>query len=134
MLYNLNGKNIRIDDKQLQKIMTGLQVTKEEAITIWLEDEGKLVNPEQVALDEKAKKADVSIRGSAFVYDKKKEKTQKERVKKENPTKEGIISRLAEVLSEFTENVNIENPGKLITFTLDGKNFKLDLVQSRAKK
>jgi S-adenosylmethionine:tRNA ribosyltransferase-isomerase len=61
-------------------------------------------------------------------------KTQRERVKKENPTKEMIISKLAEFLPEFSENVEIVNAGKLITFTLGENIFKLDLVQQRKKK
>ena len=31
-------------------------------------------------------------------------------------------------------NINIENVSKLITFTIDNNNFKLDLVQKREKK
>lgn len=57
--------------------------------------------------------------------------------KKANPTKEGIISILAESLKNCgleIENLEIPNKGKLITFTLGGNNFKLDLVQQRAKK
>lgn len=134
MYYDLNGKKIRIPDNDIQRIMTGLKVNKEEAIAIYLDDEGKTQNAEQNALDEKAKKADISIRGQAYNFDKKKQKTQKERVRKENPTKEGIIAKLAETLNEMAEDVTIVNAGKLITFTLDGKNFKLDLVQSRTKK
>lgn len=56
---------------------------------------------------------------------------------KANPTKEGIISIIAESLKNCgleIENLEIPNKGKLITFTLGGNNFKLDLVQQRAKK
>lgn len=57
--------------------------------------------------------------------------------KKANPTKEGIIAILAESLKNCgltIENLEIPNKGKLITFTLDGNNFEIDLKQKRAKK
>ena len=57
--------------------------------------------------------------------------------KKANPTKEGIIAILAESLKSCgltIENLEIPNKGKLITFTLDGNNFEIDLKQKRAKK
>lgn len=57
--------------------------------------------------------------------------------KKANPTKEGIITILAESLKSCgltIENLEIPNKGKLITFTLDGNNFEIDLKQKRAKK
>ena len=68
--------------------------------------------------------------------EKSKKKTQKERVLKENPTKELIISKIAEVLSELPgiSALNIENKAKLITFSLNNEDFKLDLVQKRKPK
>ena len=61
-------------------------------------------------------------------------KTQKERVKKENPTKEMIIQEIAKILPNFATDVNIENAGKIITFTVGNDNFKLDLTQKRKPK
>ena len=40
MIYNFNGKNINIPDKEIEKAMKSLELTKEEAIEMWLEDEG----------------------------------------------------------------------------------------------
>ena len=61
-------------------------------------------------------------------------KTQKERVKKENPTKEMIIQEIAKILPNFATDVNIENAGKIITFTVGNDNFKIDLTQKRKPK
>ena len=55
MVYKLNGKNIRIDDKQLDNLMKNLDLTKDEAIQMYLEDKGYLDNEEQLELDKKAK-------------------------------------------------------------------------------
>jgi len=135
MRYNFNGKNINIPDKELQKNMEVLSVTKEEAIEIWLEDEGYLDNEEQNALDKKAK----DNRMTATIHQAKaigKKKTQKERVRKENPTKEMVIKKITSLLieSDFAENVTIANPTKIITFTIGNTHFTIDLIQNRAKK
>lgn len=61
-------------------------------------------------------------------------KTQKERVKKENPTKGMIIQEIAKILPNFATDINIENAGKIITFTVGNDNFKLDLTQKRKPK
>ena len=132
MVYTFNGKNIRIPDEQLQKICKNLEVSEEKGISIYLEDNGFLENEEQEELEEKAKK--VKIKHGATDVDKKPKKTQKERTKKENPTKEMIIRELAQFLPKFAENVKVENIGKLITFTLNGNAYKLDLIQQRKPK
>ena len=55
MRYNLNGKNINIPDADIERSMKSLELTKEEAIQVWLEDEGYLENEEQEELERKAK-------------------------------------------------------------------------------
>ena len=45
-----------------------------------------------------------------------------------------IIAEIAKILPNFAENVKIENAGKLITFSMGGDNFKIDLIRQRAKK
>jgi hypothetical protein len=64
---------------------------------------------------------------------KPRQKTQKERTQKENPTKEAIIKAVAEVIKEIASNVEIVNKNKLITFEKDGERFELDLKQKRKK-
>ena len=44
MTYNLNGKNIRIPDSDIKEYMESLGLPKDEAIRVWLEDEGYLEN------------------------------------------------------------------------------------------
>jgi hypothetical protein len=136
MNYTLpSGKIIRISDSEIEKNMKILEISKEEAIQMYLEDEGIEENAEQENLCQKAKNSNImrTIHG-AYSYDKDKQKSQRERVRKENPTKEKIVNGLAEYLQGFAEDVVIENAGKLITFTADGKKFKLDLIQTREKK
>ena len=51
----LPDKNIKIPDEDIERTMKGLDVSKEEAIEIWLDDEGYLENEEQEQLCKKAK-------------------------------------------------------------------------------
>ena len=55
MKYNFNGKQINIPDKEIKKSMELLELTEEEAIEMWLEDNGYLENEEQEQLDAQAK-------------------------------------------------------------------------------
>ena len=62
MNYTFNGKNIRIPDDTIEKMVNLLDITREEAIQTWLEDEGFLENPEQNALCQKAKESGIALK------------------------------------------------------------------------
>ena len=130
-----NDKVVKVATDFIDKMMTNLDIDKEEALLTWLEDEEYLVNDEQEELTNQAKaNKSVKIIDAKAKEVKPEKKTQKERVRKENPTKEMVISEIAKLLPNFAENVNIENAGKLITFTIGEDEFKIDLVQKRRKK
>ena len=135
MMYEINGKKIRIPDGDILRLKSTMKISAEEAVKIWLEDEGILHNEEQENLCKKAKDSGImrTIHGaSAKTADST--PTQRERVKKENPTKGKIIAEIAKLLTEFADNVNVTNPEKLIEFTMNGNDYKLDLTQKRKKK
>lgn len=134
MKYNLNGKTINISDTDIERSMKCLEISKDEAIQMWLEDEGYLENEEQEELCRKAKENRVTSTIHQAKATEPKKKTQKERVRKENPTKEKVIAETAEMLRQFADNVQILNVGKLISFELDGKKFEFDLKQKREPK
>ena len=137
MKYEYNGKTLNIPDDFIQNAMKNLSIDEDEAIQLWLEDNDYEVNEEQMALDAKAK-ANVKVANivKARAAESNKKKTQRERVKKEDPTKEGVIAALAKALPELAnaENVTIVNAGKLITFTIGEDTYKLDLVRQRKAK
>ena len=58
------------------------------------------------------------------------------RERKENHTKAFIIEQLWQKLAEIEHiyDLKVENKEKLITFTYNGNDYKLDLVQKRQKK
>ena len=135
MVYELNGKKIRIPDGDILRLKSTMKISAEEAVKIWLEDEGILHNEEQENLCKKAKDSGImrTIHG-ASAKAAETTPTQRERVKKENPTKGKIIAEVAKLLTEFADDVNVTNPEKLIEFTMNGNDYKLDLTQKRKKK
>ena len=135
MLYERRGKKIRIPDGDILRLKSTMKISAEEAVKIWLEDEGILHNEEQENFGKKAKDSGImrTIHG-ASAKTAETTPTQRERVKKENPTKGKIIAEIAKLLIEFADNVNVTNPEKLIEFTMNGNDYKLDLTQKRKKK
>lgn len=132
MKYVLKGKEINIPDEELDNLVDKLELTIEEAIQVWLEDEGYEVNEEVEALTKKAKdnKITATIHGARA----EEPKAKREYVRKENPTKEAIIQILARALEAEGIAANVTNVGKIIEFKTDGKKFKLDLIQRREGK
>ena len=127
-----NGKVVKVDKKWAQLSMEKLETDLEDVLLMYLEDNDYITNDSQEELDQNAK-ANVKVIAKS---EKPKKKTQRERVVKENPTKELIISKLTSALQEIDNisNVNVENKAKLITFTLNNEDFKVDLVQKRKEK
>ena len=128
-----NGKVVKVDKKWAQLSMEKLETDLEDVLLMYLEDNDYIINDSQEELDKSAKANGVKLVAKT---EKPKKKTQRERVVKENPTKELIITKLVSALQEIDNisNVNVENKAKLITFTLNNENFKLDLVQKRKEK
>lgn len=134
MKYNLNGKNINIPDADIERSMKSLELTKEEAIQMWLEDEGYLENEEQEELERKAKENRITATIHQASAKDSHKKTQKERVRKENPTKEMVIREIAALLPKFAEDIEILNVGKLISFRIGEEKYEIDLKQKRKPK
>jgi hypothetical protein len=128
-----NEKIVKVSTKYIYNMIENLDIDMEDALLTWLEDEGYLDNEEQLELCELAKENKSNKIVGAKTTEKK--KTQKERVKKDDPTKEGVIKALAEHLETLNAtDVVIVNSGKLITFKIGEENFKLDLIRQRPKK
>lgn len=134
MTYDFNGKKLRIPDDEIAKAMKSLELTKDEAIQMWLEDEGYLDNEEQEALEKKAKESRITATIHQAKNTQVKKKIQKERVRKENPTKEMVIAEIAKILPNFAENVEITNVSKYISFTIGEEKFEINLIQKRKPK
>ena len=133
MKYTLpNGKNVNIPDKEIENNMKALELTREEAIEMWLEDEGYLDNEEQNELNEKAKK--VKIDHGASAIDKTEKKEKKPREIKVSDEKQALFGEIVEKLTENGRNFEIVKENKLICVKIGEKTFKIDLIEQRQPK
>ena len=125
-------------EKQIENIMVNLKCTREEAEDVmkWdkvIDQGGRTPYDLDPEAEKMAKKmANVRERKKPTVYD------FKQRERKANPTKGGIISELHKFLvemSEFaTESVEITNKERQIAFKIGEDAFELTLVQKRKPK
>lgn len=130
-----NEKKVKVSKKYIDNCIEKLDIQLEDALLTWLEDEGYMENEDQQELCNQAKE-NKSNKVIDAKKDTPKKKTQKERVSKDNPDKEYIVSSIANILGNIKEisNLNIENKAKLITFTYKNNDYKIDLVQKRKPK
>lgn len=131
-----NDKVVKVGKVYIERCVEKLDIDMEDALLTWLEDEGYMENLDQEELCDLAKENKSHKVVNAKVEKEPTKKTQKERVAKSNPDKEYIVGVVAEFLEEIVgkDNINIENKAKLITFTYNGNEYKLDLVQKRPPK
>lgn len=133
MKYTLpTGKTVNIPDKEIEQSMKALDLTKEEAIEMYLEDEGYLDNDEQIELNEKAKKVKIDHQASAIDKTEKKEK--KVREVKVSDEKQSLFAEIVENLAENGRNYQILKENKLISVQIGEKIFKIDLIEQRMPK
>lgn len=136
MQVKVGGKNgtkiYNIPDDTIEHYMKSLDITKGEAINMWLCDRDIITNDEVEELTAKAKANGTS----KVVVQSSVEKKKTERKPKENPLKETIISQIYRFLSEYhtISALKITNKTKTIDFMVDNKEFSLNLVEHRPKK
>lgn len=131
MTHNLNGKNIRIPDKEIDKNAAILGITRDEAIQMYLEDEGYIPNEYVDALTAKAKEAKIS-------HDAKSEKPRKNagkpRERKPDEDKERLIKILENALNDEGIAATATNKTKIVEFEYNGSHYKVDLIRQRPPK
>lgn len=128
----INGKNVKIPIKQINTLVKVLNLTEEEAIKTYLEDEGYIINEEQEKLTQKAKENKVTATLNAK-SSKPRKKT--ERTRKADVIKENLIQNIADFLkSKNIDNVQITNISKIIEFDIDEVHYKIDLIRQKSKK
>ena len=132
MKYKIENKEVNIPDEEIKKLMKTLDLTEQEAIDTWLTDNDYTTNEQVEELTKKAKVNGTTKIGARVNVENKKVV----RERKENPIKAFIIDQLWQKLAEIDHiyNLKVENKEKLITFTYNGNDYKLDLVQKRQKK
>lgn len=133
MTVEVNGKSVHIPDAEIKNSMDMLDLTKAEAVQMWLEDNNYVVNETVEELTAKAKENKIS-RGAKS--EKALTKTdRKPRERKPDLEKEEIIAALSEFLTEKGYTfVEITNKSKIIEFNIGENHYKLDLIRQRAQK
>lgn len=126
-----NGKTYFVDEKQVFFLMKNLDLTYEDAIEVYLDDEGVLENAEQNALDEKASKI---YRESNRVDTEKAKKPRKTPERKISDEKRTFSDNIYNFLVENYENVEILKKNKLFSVKIGEKILKLDIIEQRPPK
>ena len=131
MQYNFNGKIINIPDREIEKLMSSLELTQADAIDLWLCDNGYEVDEEQKELDEKASK----VRILKDVEPKNAKKERKVPEKKVSEQKKALFSEILSDLEDvYKGKVEVLTENKLISVNIDGIVFKIDIIQQRPPK
>jgi hypothetical protein len=139
MVYELdNGKKVKIPDEEIEKSMKALDLTKEEAVEMWLEDEGYLDNEEQNELTKKVNESGIlhSIHKAGDKTTRK--KSDKPKVVKVSDEKKELFGEIWQNVEVFAQDLGgsakIEKENKLIIVQIGEKTFKIDLIEQRPKK
>jgi hypothetical protein len=131
MNYNFNGKSITISDTEVKQLMDGLKITKQEAIELWLSDNGYEINEEQQKLDETASKVHIN---KDIIQQKPKKERKKPEIKVSDEKKTLFTEIFGHLEEVFGDNVKILNENKLISCEINGITFKIDIIQCRKPK
>ena len=125
--------------ERVQEIMRLLDCTEEEALDV-VETDEIIDKGGRTKYDLTKEQEKIAMKISAVNERTAKNQAENKRgkVRAENPTKSGIISNLAEFLTEMSnfqcENVEITNKERQIAFTCGENSYELTLVQKRKPK
>ena len=132
MKYQISkGTIIDIPQKEIDNLISNLDLTKEEAIELWLTDNDYEINNEQQELNKKAQNVKINHETG-----RKDAKTGKKRQSvKTSDEKKDLFSALGAFLGEFTSEkggkYEVIRENKLFSVEINGKKFKIDLIQTR---
>ena len=126
-----NGKTYSVEKEQIEVLMKSLDLTFDEAVETYLDDEGLLENEEQNALDKKAQKV---YKEQSRVDTEKAKKPRQTRNRTVSPEKSGFVEKLYQFLTENYENVEIIRPNKFYSVDINGKIIKMDIMEQRPPK
>jgi len=124
---------------KVQKIMSLLECTEEEALDVIATDE-IIDKGGRTKYDLPKEQEKIAMKMSAVKERKAKDQatSQRGKTRAENPTKSGIIAEIAEFLTEKSnfacENVVITNKERQIAFKIGENDYEFTLVQKRKPK
>lgn len=121
-----------VNEKQVEKIMTHLRCTREEALDV-IKWDAVIDSGGRTPYDMSKEEEKEAVKIAAVGQKTKPNYQWTKRERKANPTKGGIIQYLFECLADY-DNVVITNKERQITFSAGGNNYELTLVQKRPPK
>ena len=130
--YNFNGKILNIPKAEIEKSMKILNLSFEDAIEMWLEDNEYLENEEQNHLCEVAKMNKIT-QNIHKARAKGKKTSKKPKTVKVSTEKIELFTKILQNLTENYQNVEVLKENKLISVEINGKTFKIDLIEQRPK-
>lgn len=117
-------------EEQIENYVVSLGISLADAEQLYEDDKADFIGEEAEEITKKAKEVSRTIhQAHEFVR-----KPKVERVRKENPEKAMIISRLAETIEKIGKNTQVTNTEKYITFSIGENNYELNLVCKRKPK
>lgn len=126
MKYEFNGKVLNIPDAEIEKNMKALEISRDEAIEMWLDDNDYIENEEAEKLTEKAK-----VIKRYETSDKPRKKVKKER--KVDEEKKYLINILVKALEDEVCNISVKNEAE-ISFNCNENSYTIKLVKHRPPK
>lgn len=130
MRYMFEGKNITIPDAYIEKQMKALDISRQEAVELYLSDE-MIVRDEQVAeLTAKAKAAHVGAKATGEA------KERKAPVRKPDELKRALVLALFDFIAgqDGVADAQITNVERMIAFDFGNEKFELTLTKKRKPK
>ena len=130
-----NGKTVTIPDNEIEKSKKALGLSTNEAVEMWLDDNGYTDNDEQTELDNKVKAEKINFVDAREVKEKKPRKPVVKKVSDEKKILfDSIVKQLDRCELVDRENVTILNDNKLIQVKIGNKVFKIDVIECRPPK
>lgn len=134
MKYTFENKTYIVPDEVVDNYVDKYDISIAEACEMYLADNDKIKSKEEEELTNKAAKNAVT---QTIHKARGEKKDRKPREKKENPLKKEIIQTIFEAIANNLvdkSKIVIENAEKYINFTIDDRDFTINLVEHRTKK
>lgn len=133
MVCKVGNKSVNIPTSEIKNLMVKLDLTEEEAINTWLEDNNYQTNEEQASLDKIANQ--IKISRGADGEKKENPKPRKPREVKISDEKKQLFHIIYSALLELgSPNVEILKENKAFQCKIGEKLFKVDIIEHRTKK
>lgn len=127
---SIDGESYLVPKDKIELYMKKLDITEEESVRLYLEENGIIQNEEYEDANEIAGQ---NSRQFTQVQKKKKNTTSNKKKESKDTVKIDLINQLHTLLIGSVNDIVITNPTKMIEFEYEGENFKLDLIRKKKK-